>query len=176
MMDKGYLHIYYGDGKGKTTCACGLAIRCAGAGGKVLFFQFLKKDDSSERNSMEKLDNISLLPGYHKIKFVSAMCEEERESARQYYRKMLSVMEERIKNESVDLLVLDEALGAIETELLEEEELLLYLQSWKEHTELVLTGRTPTQKLLDLADYVSCISKVRHPYDQGMKARKMIEY
>ena len=176
MMDKGYLHIYYGDGKGKTTGACGLAIRCAGAGGKVLFFQFLKKDNSSERNSMEKIYNISLLPGYPKIQFVSAMCKEERESARQYYREMLSVMDERIQNESVDLLVLDEALGAIETELLEEEELLSYLRSWKEHTELVLTGRTPTQKLLELADYVSCISKVRHPYDQGLMARKMIEY
>ena len=63
-MEKGLVHIYCGDGKGKTTCAVGLAVRCAGAGGKVLWFQFLKENTSGERAGLAQLGNIDLLPGY----------------------------------------------------------------------------------------------------------------
>ena len=78
-MEQGLVHIYCGDGKGKTTCAVGLMIRCAGQGGRVLCFQFLKGDNSGERRILEKLEKVTLMSCYGKVKFTSKMNEEEKE-------------------------------------------------------------------------------------------------
>ena len=77
-MEQGLIHIYCGDGKGKTTCAVGLMIRCAGQGGRVLCFQFLKGDNSGERRILEKLEKVTLMSCYGKVKFTSKMNEEEK--------------------------------------------------------------------------------------------------
>lgn len=175
-MEKGYIHIYTGDGKGKTTAATGLAVRCAGSGGKVLWFQFLKKDTSGERKSLEVLNGVELLPGYENIKFSFRMTEEEKEQARSFYEDRMAYIVKQVNTKEYDLLILDEAIGAVNTGMLGEESLVKFLEKKPEGLEVVLTGRDPSEKLLELADYVSNIQKVKHPFEQGVKARKMIEW
>lgn len=175
-MEHGLIHIYCGDGKGKTTCATGLAVRCAGSGGKVLWVQFLKKDTSGERRSLEQLGNITLLPGYENIKFTFTMTEEEKKQAILFYKKQLVEIEELVKKQFFDLLIMDEAVGAINTGMLEEEEVVAFLKEKPEGLEVVLTGREPSDQIVSLADYVTNMQKIKHPFDQGVRARKKIEW
>lgn len=175
-MEQGLLHIYCGDGKGKTTCATGLAVRCAGAGGKVLWVQFLKKDTSGERKSLEKLPNITLLPGYENIKFTFSMTEEEKTQAASFYKRQLLEIRELVKKQFYDLLIMDEAIGAINTGMLEEEEVVTFLNEKPKGLEVVLTGREPSDQMVSLADYVTNMQKIKHPFDRGISARKMIEW
>jgi len=177
-MEKGLVHIYCGDGKGKTTCAAGLAIRCAGAGGKVLWFQFLKKDTSSERKSLAKLGNITLLPGFSRIRFSRLMTDEERKEAADYYSLMMAEIIRLVNvadGREYDMLVLDEAAGAINSGMLSETSIIQFLEDKPPGLEVVLTGRNPSGRLLECADYISEIKKIKHPYDKGIKARKKIE-
>ncbi len=175
-MEKGLIHIYCGEGKGKTTSAIGLAIRCAGAEGKVLLFQFLKRDTSSERKCLEQIENIELINGYDKIKFSFKMTDEEKKNAKIFYLKTIKNIAEKVKKENFDLLILDEAINAINTFMIDEEEILNFLQNKPIGLEVVLTGRNPSKKLIEYADYVSEIKKIKHPFDKGISARKKIEY
>lgn len=174
-MKKGLLHVYCGDGKGKTTCAIGLAVRCAGAGGKVLLFQFLKRDTSSERKSLEKMNSIVLMPGYEKMKFTFKMTETEKQDAITFYKRKMQEIQQKVEEEEYDLLILDEAIGAVNAGMLEENELCTFLENRPNGLEVVLTGRDPSNRILDLADYISNIQKIRHPFDKGIPARRMIE-
>ena len=175
-MKQGYIHVYCGDGKGKTTCATGLAVRCAGAGGRVLWFQFLKKDTSSERNALKLIPGIDLLSGYEKMKFTFQMTEEEKKEAKEFYQYKFEQIVQTVVAGTYDLLILDEVIGAIGTDMIEENMILDFLKTRPECLEVVLTGRNPSATLLQLADYVSDIQKVKHPYDLGKPARKMIEW
>ena len=176
MNDTGLIHIYCGNGKGKTTAAIGLIIRCIGGGGKVLFFQFLKNNSSSERNVLKNLSDITLIDGPDKIKFSKNMNEVEKHNNRIFYTKIFQQIKERVIEEGFQLLVLDEILGTISTGLLEEERLLDFLKNKPQNLEVVLTGRSPSQKIIDLANYISNIEKIKHPFDKGIAARKLIEY
>lgn len=175
-MEIGLTHIYCGDGKGKTTCAAGLAVRCAGAGGNVLWFQFLKKDSSSERKSLELLENIDLLPGYDKMKFTFKMTEEEKQSAKDFFQEKLLEIENIVHRKNYDMVVLDEIIGAINLNIILEEQVINFLKRKPKGLEVVLTGREPSEQLCKLADYISDIKKIKHPYDNGIMARHKIEY
>ena len=175
-MEQGLIHVYCGDGKGKTTCAAGLAVRCSGAGGKVLWVQFLKGDISGERRSLEKLENIMLLPGYENIKFTFKMTPEEKAAAKEFYKKQFAYIKQIVSAEEFDLLVLDEAVGAISSGMLSEEDIIDFLKEKKHGLEVVLTGREPSEKLLALADYVTEMKKLKHPFDKGISARRKIEW
>lgn len=175
-MEQGLVHIYCGEGKGKTTAATGLAVRCAGAGGKVLWFQFLKKDTSGERQGLSLMDEIHLVPGYDKVKFTFQMTEKEKQEARKFYQDALSSIRERVKQGEYDLLVLDEAIGAVNGNMITEDELVSFLREKPKGLEVVLTGRKPSERLLENADYVTCMQKVKHPFDKGVNARRKIEW
>lgn len=172
----GLIHIYCGEGKGKTTAAMGLATRCSGGGGKVLVFQFLKNDISGERKALGQLPNVTLLEGFKKIKFSKEMNRQEKEEAIQYYKQHLIEIEIKVKEEAFQLLILDEVIAAINLGFLEEREVVKLLNEKPEGLEVVLTGRNPSDKLQELADYISKIEKVKHPFDRGIKARKLIEW
>ena len=123
MMDIGRIHIYFGDGKGKTTAAVGQAVRAAGHGFRVLFFQFLKDNSSNERKILEQISNITCLPGREQVKFVSRMNGDEKAELLHYNNKAL---DEIVKFCSpFDLLVMDEALCAVGLKVLSEEKLIL---------------------------------------------------
>ena len=175
-MQKGLVHIYCGEGKGKTTCAVGLCVRCAGYNGKVLWFQFLKKDTSGERKSLEKLDSVELISGYDKMKFTFKMTDCEKADAAKFFTDMLYNIEEKIMTKQYDMLVLDEVIGAITAGMIKEEDVIRLLKNKPEGLEIVMTGRSPSEKLCLYADYISKMEKHKHPYDKGIMARKMIEY
>lgn len=172
-MQTGLIHIYYGDGKGKTTAAVGQAVRAAGYGYKVLFYQFMKDNSSSERKSLEVLPNITCVKGQEQVKFTFQMNEDEKEEMKTYYKQELEKLRE--KSKEYDIIILDEAVCAVGAGMLQEEDLLSFLKNKYKQLEVVLTGHTITESLLEVADYVTEMRKVKHPFDKGIGARKGIE-
>ncbi|ERT62581.1 MULTISPECIES: cob(I)yrinic acid a,c-diamide adenosyltransferase [Megasphaera] len=174
-MDTGLIHIYYGDGKGKTTAAVGLTVRCAGRGGKVLFCQFLKEGETGELTILKKIPSVSILRGKGCEKFTFQMSPEEWETARRLQAELFRTTVCRCRDEGFDMLVLDEINIACRLGLLSSETVLSFLQTKPEKLEVVMTGRDPSAELIAAADYVSEIRKIRHPYDRGIQARTGIE-
>ena len=174
MMDTGRIHIYFGDGKGKTTAAVGQAVRAAGYGFRVLFFQFLKDNFSIERKILEQISNITCLPGREQVKFVSRMNGDEKAELLHYNNKAL---DEIVKFCSpFDLLVMDEALCAVGLKVLSEEKLISFLKHKPRGLEIVLTGHQASDRMKEIADYATEMHKIKHPYDLGKLAREGIEF
>lgn len=173
--DLGLVHIYCGEGKGKTTCSVGLTVRASGYGLNVLFMQFLKSGDSSELKVLRSLDGIEVLGTKPIKKFSFQMTPEEKQETKDVNAQQFNDMVKMLSEKHYDMLVLDEILGSIEAELFDEQILVDFLKNRPEKLEVVLTGRYPTDELVELADYVSRIDKVKHPYDKGIPARAGIE-
>lgn len=174
-MNKGFIHIYCGNGKGKTTAAAGLAIRCAGAGGKVFFCQFLKDGSSGEINVLKKIEGIEVMENCKNVKFIKNMTEKEKKEAAEFYKMRFESINERVTKNEFDLLILDEIINTVNAGFISLERLIFFLENKPFSLEVVLTGRNPDKSLVDTADYVSEITKVKHPFDKGVPARKMIE-
>ena len=170
----GLIHIYCGDGKGKPT-AVGLAVRCAGRGNKVLLVQFLKSRDSGELYSLAKLPDIEVMRGKESKKFTFQMNEEEKHALLIEHNKMFEQVLAKIKNGGYSLLILDEVIGALNAKVFEMPKLIEFLRHKPENLEVVLTGRNPAPELVEIADYVSEMRKVKHPMDKGIMAREGIE-
>ncbi|MDD6484836.1 MAG: cob(I)yrinic acid a,c-diamide adenosyltransferase [Clostridiales bacterium] len=165
------LQIYFGNGKGKTTAAFGQALRAAGAGMRVVIFQFLKDNSSSERKALSDIENITLIEGLSFKKPSWEFSAQEIAQAAVFYEKALG----EISKLSFDMLVLDEALWACELGYIREAPLVSLIKRFGADKEIILTG-AHAGKFLELADYASCIEKVKHPYDKGISARPGIEY
>ena len=146
------VHIYCGDGKGKTTAAMGLALRCAGSGRRALVLQFLKDGSSSELAPLSRTEGAEVVPQTRAFGFTWTLSPEEREEAGIYYSGLLEKTWEKAAAGGYGLLVLDEALGACAAGLIDEGRLLALLDSAPEGLEVVLTGRGPSQALLDACD------------------------
>ncbi|CAK7025513.1 MAG: Corrinoid adenosyltransferase [Phascolarctobacterium sp.] len=174
-MEQGLIHIYCGNGKGKTTACLGLTIRCAGHGNKVLFVQFLKSRPTGELNSLELLPNIEVLRGKETKKFTFQMTAEEKQEVLREHEQLFAKIQTKLTEENVQLLVLDEIIGACNTGVFDENQLLDFLKTKPQRLEVVLSGRDPSPELLELADYVSEICKRKHPFDKGIPARTGIE-
>lgn len=172
---KGLIHIYTGDGKGKTTAGVGLAIRFAGSGGRVLYTQFLKNDTSSELSILDALEPITFLPSGKSFGFTFRMSEETRQQAAAHYTAYLEQIIREVEQQSYGLLVLDEILVADREHFIPHDRLLSFLSHKPDTLEVVMTGRNPARDLCELADYISNIKKQKHPFDQGIPARKGIE-
>ena len=170
------LHIYYGNGKGKTTAAVGLAVRAAGAGMKVGFFQFLKNGSSSEIAVLKKLDSIEVFCCDKCNKFTFSMNEQELDEITQQHTEMLKKAVELLNNDEIQLLVLDEFLDAYNKKLIDMEFADYFIDNTVNKGEIVMTGRTPTERLRETADYLTEMTALKHPYTMGISARKGIEY
>lgn len=175
-MVQGLIHIYCGDGKGKTSAAVGLAVRAAGRGEKVLFARFLKNEDSGELNVLDAIPEIDVIHLDKVYGFFYRLNEEEKEEARKTYGDLWEKILERISDEAYGVLVMDEFMAAWQYGLIPREEALSFLKEKPDSLEVVLTGRDPDDRLVELADYVSEIRKVKHPFDRGIRAREGIEY
>lgn len=172
---QGLIHLYCGDGKGKTTAAVGLSVRAAGAGKRVLFAQFLKDGSSSELNVLRALQNVEVACCTQNFGFFKTMDGQTKAAAQKAYSALLEdVM--RKSADGVDLFVLDEAVAACNHGLIEEATLIDFLRRRPETLEVVLTGRDPSQHLLDAADYVTEMRKRKHPFDRGIAARRGVEF
>lgn len=174
---RGLIHVYCGDGKGKTTTAVGLAIRAAADGKKVFFSQFLKDGTSNELKILRTLENVFVLPEEETFRFSFLMTEEERKCAEEYYNKKLEHIIRQVKStDAINILVMDEFMAAYNEKLISNEKALDFLKNKPSHLEIILTGRSPKDEILELADYVTEMKKHKHPYDKGMQARRGIEY
>lgn len=175
METKGLIHIYCGDGKGKTTSSIGLIIRALGNNMKVVLVQFLKSSKTSELNILENLSGLTILRGKKGNVFSFSMTDEEKDLSREIHNGNLKAAIDLVRKENIDMLVLDEVIGAYNKDLVDKEMLIDFINNKPENLELVLTGRNPDKVLMSKADYISEIKKIKHPYDNGIKARKGIE-
>lgn len=168
------IHIYCGDGKGKTTASMGLSVRAAGSGLKVLVVQFFKDGTSSELKILRDIPNISVLTEERNFGFFKFMKEEDKLVAKQAYQDLL--LKAIAMSKDVDVLIFDEILSTYNYEMIDGDTLLEFLKEKPSDLEVVLTGRDPKEELLLLADYVTEMKKIKHPYDQNQPARLGIEF
>lgn len=170
------LHLYCGDGKGKTTAAMGLAVRSAGRGNRVVIAQFLKSGDSGEREVLGALPNVTLLELPRAMKFVFAMNEEEKAAEQARQTGLFRQAVETARREGADLLVLDELCAGVSTGMVPLDLVTEFLDRRPESLEVVITGRDPAPALSDRADYITEMKKIRHPFDRGLPARRGVEW
>lgn len=175
MDNNGLIHLYCGDGKGKTTAALGLTVRALGSGFRVIFVQFMKNQPTGELSILKGLSGVKVLRGKEGSGFSFNMSEEEKEKTKRLHTEILNTAIGFAVSGKCDMLVLDESVGAYARDLIDRQLLEEFIRNKPEGLELVLTGRNPAQWMLDCADYVSEIRKIRHPYDRGVTARKGIE-
>lgn len=170
----GLIHIYCGDGKGKTTAAIGLAVRAAGAGKRVVIAQFFKNGNSSEVKALRQLGGIELLHSHTTPGRFCNMDEAAKAQARADYGRLLE--QALTAAAGADMLILDEAVPAFRHGVIDRQRLLDFLQDDRQRPEVILTGRRPSAELLALADYVTEMRKQKHPFDRGVRARRSIEF
>ncbi|MFW5864235.1 MAG: cob(I)yrinic acid a,c-diamide adenosyltransferase [bacterium] len=169
---RGYVQLYTGDGKGKTTAAIGLAVRAAGAGLRVFFGQFMKSGPYNEITSLQKLAPQIDVRQFGREEFVTGKASLQDITMA---REGLHAAREAMTGGAYDLVILDEALVANFFHLFEAEDLLELIARKPETVELVLTGRRADPRLVDAADLVTEMRLVKHYYDQGVAARNGIE-
>lgn len=175
-MELGLIHIYCGDGKGKTTAAMGLGMRAAGRSKKVLLTQFLKSNKTGELNSIEKLSEFfHVVKGVPAKKFVWNMNEEEKLEVKKEHTNRFREVTKKAIEEEYDLLILDEIIATINRDFVMLSEVIDFLKNKPTGLEVVMTGRKPKEELIELADYVSEIKAIKHPYNKGIKSRVGIE-
>lgn len=169
---KGYIHIYTGNGKGKTTAALGLALRIVGSGGKVFIGQFLKSGDYSEMNSLKKMADQITVEHYGSGRFVGGHpTKEDIEAGMKGYKRVAQIIE---KGEH-DLVILDEGNLAVKYNIFSEKDLLDIFEKKPDHVEVVVTGRGATQAVMEKADLVIEMKEVKHYFQKGVQARVGIE-
>lgn len=176
-MNKGLIHIYCGDGKGKTTAAFGLAIRAAGRNKKVVISQFLKDYNTGELKSVEKLsDNIKVIFGKPITKFIWNMNEEEKNQLKEEETNYFGKIVQYTKENNVDVLILDEIIGTINNGTISLQTIMDFLKNKPESLEVIMTGRDPKEELINIADYISEVKMIKHPFEKGIGSREGIEY
>jgi len=173
---KGIVQVYTGDGKGKTTASVGLAIRSAGQGLKVGFFQFFKPPVSGEIKIFQRIDNIKFYSYFQKHPAFQKFNNKDVENYKEKFSKVLEEILEEIRKEKFDVVILDEILIALRDGFLEEDELIDFIEKKPEYVEIVLTGRYKlNEKLKKKVQLITEMKNVKHPYPQ-IKVRKGIEF
>ena len=175
----GYIQVYTGDGKGKTTASLGLAMRALGRDWKVLIVMFTKGgNDYGELNSFRQLsekiaDNLTIVQaGLDRVIYKSNECEKDHKKI----KKGWNLVKKAVKNDEYQLIIMDEANIAIDMGILDVDEVVKVLKSKSDQMEIVLTGRNAHPKIIEIAHLVSRIEPVKHYWDKGVHARKGIEY
>ncbi len=180
MLEKGLIQIYTGDGKGKTTAAIGLAVRAAGHGNKVLIYQFLKPTcvETGERialrftagridiKALETVWDMANSP--NNTELISEMKDEISEA--------LTEITEQAQEKIYDCIILDEIVFCLSKGLAKLEDIKKIIEKRNPSVEIVLTGRGVTKELIDMADLVTEMNNIKHPFDNGVKARRGIEF
>ena len=171
---KGLVQVFTGNGKGKTTAALGTIIRAAGHGFKIFIVSFMKGDYAyGEYKTLSSLPDIEISQfGFRKLTDPNNITPEEKEQA----RLAMTAARDAIQSGKYDLVVLDEVNVALGYNLIETEEVIDLIEKKPPEVELILTGRYVDNRIIEMADLVTEMTKVKHPFDKGIKARKGIEY
>jgi len=172
-MKKGYIHIYTGNGKGKTTSAIGLGIRATGAGLKVHLLQFMKGRRYSELNTLDNLKNFTYSQ-HGRDEFVNKDRPEKIDI--DMAQEGLKYAKKLIKSNKYDMIILDEINVAVDFKLIALEDVLKLIREKPEKLELVLTGRYVNPKIVESADYATEMLEIMHPYKKGVQARKGFDF
>jgi len=173
-LEKGLVQVYTGDGKGKSSAAFGLALRAIGRGLKVYIIQFIKGGfDYGELYIVDKLPNLTLR-AFGRGKFVTEKppAKVDIESA----EEALALAEKVVKSGEYDIVILDEINVALNLNLIKTEKVVKLMKDKPKHVELILTGRYAPDEITEVADLVTEMREVKHPYNKGFQARKGIEY
>lgn len=167
----GLVHLYYGEGKGKTTAAMGLALRAIHAGKKVVIVQFLKSVETGEITLLERL-GAKIYRGKCGNKFLSQMSEAEKAATKEMQTAhLLAAMQE-----AAEVLILDEACAVWQKEMIDKRLLQKAVLEKPDAQEVILTGRNPAAWMLERADYCTEMRCEKHPFQKGIKARKGVEF
>lgn len=166
-------HINYGNGKGKTTAALGIALRMIAHGKRVLFVSFLKDGTSGEVRVLQSYEKVKVLYKAMPKTFLFQMEETEKAKTLEEQRSLYE--EARTHFAQYDYIVLDEVLDAFVLQVITEDELLQDINTYRDK-EIVMTGRMPSEKLMQQADYLNEFVSHRHPYEKGIAARSGVEY
>ena len=169
---KGYIHVYTGDGKGKTTAALGLAIRAVGAGLKVYIAQFLKHGDYSEIKGLDRFSDTITVEQFGRGRFIKGRpSKEDVAAARQGLKKVKTILAAG----KYSVVILDEANVAVSLNLFSENELLEILDHRPDNVEIIITGRGAASGIIEAADLVTEMKEIKHYFKKGVKARIGIE-
>lgn len=170
---QGFIQIYTGNGKGKTTAALGAALRAIGAGKKVFFAQFVKSQIYSEIEACNKyLPNITTKQYGNSCFIFREPAPEDAQAAQEGLKEVAEI----IRSAKYDVVVLDEANIALHYNFFTVEELINMIKEKPQATEIIITGRNAPKKLIEVADLVTEMKEIKHYYQKGVKARKGIEY
>jgi cob(I)alamin adenosyltransferase len=173
-LEKGFVQVYTGNGKGKTSAAFGLALRAIGRGLKVYIIQFIKGGfDYGELYIVDKLPNLTL-KAFGRGKFVTEKPAEKVDV--EFAEEALALAEKVVKSGEYDMVILDEVNVALSLKLIKIEKILKLIKDKPKHVELVLTGRYASDEIIEAADLVTEMKEVKHPFNEGYQARKGIEY
>lgn len=169
---KGYVQIYTGNGKGKTTAAIGLSVRAAGAGLNVFIAQFIKMGEYSEIKSLKKFSDRITIKQFGRGKFIKgAPSEEDMEAA----QKGLHAVRVALLSGKYDIIILEEGNVAASIGLLSTDDIIHLIDRKPEHVEIVITGRNASREIIDKADLVTEMKDIKHYFNKGVAARTGIE-
>ncbi|MFO7965752.1 MAG: cob(I)yrinic acid a,c-diamide adenosyltransferase [Desulfobacterales bacterium] len=169
---KGYVQVYTGNGKGKTTAALGSALRAAGAGMNVYIAQFMKWGDYSEIKALQRFSDLITVEQYGLGKFIRGEpTPEEKAAAKQGFENIKTV----VSRGRHDMVIIEEGNLAVQYDLIPIEELLLLIDRKPEHMEIIITGRNADPRLIEKADLVTEMKDIKHYFEMGVPARVGIE-
>lgn len=171
-MEKGYIHVYTGNGKGKTTAALGLALRAVCSGKKVFFGQFVKGMEYSELECTKYLDNLEIAQ-FGRGSFIYGDPEKDDITAA---RKGLERLGAILKSGEYDVVVMDELNIALYYKLFSVQEVITMINERAKNVEVVITGRHAPKEIIDMADLVTEMTEIKHYYTKGIEAREGIEF
>lgn len=176
-LKNGYVQVYTGNGKGKTTAAVGLAVRAAGNGYNVFMVQFLKGGKTGEIESAKKLAPYFNIFRFEKKRgFFWTLNEEEKIELKEEIQKGYEFCMETLKEGKCDILIMDEVMGALNNGLISEEQLIELIDNKPVNIELILTGRDVPKTIIDKANLVTEMKDIKHYFNEGVPSREGIEF
>lgn len=176
-LSEGFVQIYTGDGKGKTTAAIGQGIRAYGNGLKVIMIQFLKSGETGELQTVKELgENFEIFRFKKRRGFVWTLSEEEKEEVKKEVKASYDFVLSLLEDDRCDVLIIDEIMGVLKNKFLTVEDVINIIDRKKKHVEIIMTGRNVPKEIVEKADLVTEMKLVKHYYQKGIPARKGIEF
>lgn len=176
-LNEGFVQIYTGNGKGKTTAAIGQGMRAYGNGLKVIMVQFLKSGRTGELNTVDELgENFEIFRFEKRRGFVWTLTKEEKEEVKKEVKAAYNFIIDILENCKCDMLIIDEVMGVLKNEFLSVEEVIELIDKKAKNVELIMTGRNVPKEIVDRANLVTEMKEIKHYYKEGVPARKGVEF